>query len=157
SRVSANKKTRRLSNKRMSKLNRLSLNPEDRDQFVLNLLDQLVEIEQRLIPTGLHIFGRVSTAQQKIDLLRMIVSFDRPESGAMTLPDLISEALVSGDSANDEKPLEERSDALVTKALELFLEQGSDVAIQCLGKAGIQSEQLRPLFALLENVVTHLD
>jgi cobalamin biosynthesis Mg chelatase CobN len=35
-------------------------NESERDQRVLRLYEQLVEIEQRLIPTGLHVFGRAA-------------------------------------------------------------------------------------------------
>ena len=53
----------------------------ERDARVMRLYERVVEIEQRLIPTGLHVFGRPSELQEKTDLLRMIASFDRPEHG----------------------------------------------------------------------------
>src|SRR5437773_9571470 len=65
----------------------------ERDARVLRLYESLLEIEQRLIPTGLHVFGRASELEQKADLLRMVASFDRPERGARALPKLIAEAL----------------------------------------------------------------
>src|SRR6266542_1743370 len=75
----------------------LAMNPKqnatDRDARVLRLYEQLVEIEQRLIPTGLHVFGRPSELKEKADLLRMVASFDRPEHGARALPGLVAEAL----------------------------------------------------------------
>src|SRR2546422_9680559 len=67
--------------------------PSDRDARVLRLYEQLVEIEQRLIPTGLHVFGRASELQEKADLLRMVASFDRPEHGACALPRLVAAGL----------------------------------------------------------------
>ena len=60
---------------------------------MLQIYDQLIEIEQRLIPTGLHVLGRVSHANEKADMLRMVASFDRPEAGARALPDLVLEGL----------------------------------------------------------------
>src|SRR5207302_10881357 len=73
------------------------MNPKEttteRDARVIRLYEQLVEIEQRLIPTGLHVFGRGSELQEKADLLRMVASFDRPEHGERALPRLIAEAL----------------------------------------------------------------
>src|SRR6266498_5914263 len=78
----------------------LAMNPKqnatDRDARVLRLYEQLVEIEQRLIPTGLHVFGRASELKEKADLLRMVASFDRPEHGARALPKLVAEALGIG-------------------------------------------------------------
>src|SRR4051812_4171814 len=63
------------------------------DARVDQLYEQLLEIEQRLIPTGLHVFGRPSEFTQKADLLRMVASFDRPEQGVRALPRLVAEAL----------------------------------------------------------------
>jgi len=58
----------------------------ERDARIFALYEQLVEIEERLIPTGLHVFGRPSSATEKADLLKMVASFDRPEAGARALP-----------------------------------------------------------------------
>src|SRR5207247_9703884 len=73
------------------------MNPKEtateRDARVTRLYEQLLEIEQRLIPTGLHVFGRASELQEKADLLRMVASFDRPEHGARALPKLVAEGL----------------------------------------------------------------
>src|SRR2546428_154007 len=66
---------------------------KERDARVAQLYEQLIEIEQRLIPTGLHVFGRASELQEKADLLRMVGSFDRPEQGTRGLPSLIGDAL----------------------------------------------------------------
>src|SRR3984893_5985280 len=66
---------------------------DERDARVLQLYEQLLEIEQRLIPTGLHVFGRPSESAERADLLRMIASFDRTESGARCLTDLVAEGL----------------------------------------------------------------
>src|SRR5437879_9024622 len=73
------------------------MNPKEttteRDARVMRLYEQLVEIEQRLIPTGLHVFGRAAELEEKADLLRMVASFDRPEHGARALPKLVAEAM----------------------------------------------------------------
>src|SRR2546426_7514853 len=79
----------------------------DQDLRVLRLYEQLAEIEQRLIPTGLHVFGRASELQEKADLLRMVASFDRPEHGAHALPKLISAALGIDDALLQETPANE--------------------------------------------------
>src|SRR4051812_29449134 len=64
-----------------------------RDARVDQLYEQLLEIEQRLIPTGLHVFGRAGESKEKADLLRMVASFDRPEHGARALPHLVADGL----------------------------------------------------------------
>jgi len=68
-------------------------NSFERDARVMRLYDQLLEIEQRLIPTGLHVFGAAAELQEKADLLRMVASFDRPEHGTRAMPKLVAEAL----------------------------------------------------------------
>src|SRR5207302_2482753 len=65
---------------------------DDRDAHVIRLYEQLGEIEQRLIPTGLHVLGRPSELSEKADLLRMVASFDRPELGVRSLTSLVAEA-----------------------------------------------------------------
>src|SRR5436190_24335224 len=64
----------------------------EHDRAVAAITEQLAEIEQRLIPTGLHVFGRAAELKEKADLLRMVASFDRPEQDARSLPGLVAEA-----------------------------------------------------------------
>jgi magnesium chelatase subunit H len=103
----------------------------DRDAKVFALYEQLVEIEQRLIPTGLHVFGRPSSAGEKTDLLKMIASFDRPETGARAIPE-----------------------ELLDDAVRVFLTDGIDAAVSFLEQKGV--EATRPVFTLLESVTTKL-
>ena len=79
----------------MSNRSYQSLTETERDRRVLELYDQLIEVEQRLIPTGLHVFGRPSEVAERADMLRLIASFERPEL-VYALPDLVSENLTSG-------------------------------------------------------------
>ena len=106
---------------------------DERDAKVFALYEQLVEIEQRLIPTGLHVFGRPSSAGEKTDLLKMIASFDRPEAGARALPE-----------------------ELLDDAVREFLANGADAAVSFLEQKGLSAESTRPVFALLESVTTKL-
>jgi magnesium chelatase subunit H len=103
---------------------------DNRDAKVFALYEQLLEIEQRLIPTGLHVFGRPSQYGEKIDLLKMIASFDSPEAGVRALP---------------EEWLDE--------AVREFVASGTDAAVKLLEqKAGLNPETTRPVFSLLETV-----
>ncbi len=106
---------------------------EERDGKVFALYEQLVEIEQRLIPTGLHVFGRPSSAGEKTDLLKMIASFDRPEVGARAIPE-----------------------ELLDDAVREFLANGVDAAVSFLERKGLSPEATRPVFTLLETVTTKL-
>src|SRR5207302_7990354 len=103
----------------------------ERDRGVVRLYEQLVEIEQRLLPTGLHVFGRASELQEKADLLRMVASFDRPEHGAHALPKLIARG--SGIEGYDMLRREATSndvleliDAIVAEAVKRFCDEGPD-------------------------------
>src|ERR1044072_2257652 len=105
----------------------------ERDVRVTRLCEQLVEIEQRLIPTGLHVFGRPSEFQEQADLLRMVASFDRPEHGARALPKLVAEALgvdayeilLQEPSARETMELVE---TIVSEAVRQFCEHGPEAA-----------------------------
>ena len=138
------------------------LSAEDRDRRVLQLYEQLVEIEQRLIPTGLHIFGRVGESQQQADTLRMIASFNRPELGAQSLLDLIAQGVGGSDydsiKANDGNlQLREEIDRLLSAAIELFLAQGIEPASKFLQDEGkVKPEKSLPMFQLLNQVASEL-
>jgi len=101
----------------------------ERDARVFALYEQLLEIEQRLIPTGLHVFGRASSSGEQIDLFKMIASFDRPEFGVRALPP-----------------------ELVDAAVREFVGRGSNAATRLLEAHGLKPDLTSPVFALLENV-----
>ena len=134
-----------------------------RDRRVLALYEQVLEIEQRLIPTGLHVFGRVSGENERVDMLRMVASFDRPESNVRALPGLVAEGL--GLSTYDrllesnEQALQHREqvDAMVVAAIERFVHEGSQAAIAWLEKAAhVHPEDSQSVFALLGRISEQL-
>ena len=138
-------------------------NATERYARVMRLHEQLVEIEQRLIPTGLHVFGRASELQEKADLLRMVASFDRPEHGARALPTLVAEALgIDGYDAllHDASATETREliDGIVSEAVRQFCQDGADAAVRWLNsRAGVDSEGSLPTFLVLANIAEQLD
>jgi magnesium chelatase subunit H len=138
-------------------------NATERDARVMHLYEQLVEIEQRLIPTGLHVFGRASELEEKADLLRMVASFDRPEHGVRALPALVAEALgidcydalLQETSANETREL---IDSIVSEAVRQFCEGGADTAVRWLNsRANVVSEESLPTFLLLAKIAEQLD
>lgn len=147
--------------------NNNNLSSEERDQRVLQLYDQLREIEERLIPTGLHVFGRPSEISERADMLRMIASFDRPERGARNLPDLISEGLGLGGyseivkaSVGNESQSQsrERIDAVVSEVVKEFVESGADGAMTLLKeRANVSSTLAQPVFDLLTTISAQLE
>ncbi|MDQ2976042.1 MAG: cobaltochelatase subunit CobN [Acidobacteriota bacterium] len=138
-------------------------NSLERDARVMQLYEQLLEIEQRLIPTGLHIFGRALELQEKADLLRMVASFDRPEHGARSLPALVAETL--GVNSYDDllqetsiNEMKELIDGVVAEAVGRFCEAGADAAANWLNlRAGVEREKSLPTFSLLANITEQLD
>ena len=138
-------------------------NSIERDARVLRLYEQVAEIEQRLIPTGLHVFGRASELQEKADLLRMVASFDRPEHGTRALPKLVAEALGidSYDDLLHETPVSETRelvDGIVAEAVKQFCENGIEAALTWLASnAGVERQKAFPTFLLLARIAEQLD
>src|SRR5467141_4180688 len=124
----------------------------ERDARVMRLYQRLLEIEQRLIPTGLHVFGRASELQEKADLLRMVASFDRPEHGARALPKLVAEGLgIDGYDALLHETLANEAteliDPIVSEAVRRFCEGGAHAAVRWLNSnASVESEESLPTF-----------
>jgi magnesium chelatase subunit H len=138
----------------------------ERDRRVLELYEKVLEIEQRLIPTGLHVFGRASVNAEIADLLRMVASFDRPELEVRSLPDLVAEALelpsyaqLIRDSHDSEQRLRERErvETLVREAIALFVNNsgdgGREAATGFLREtAGVPAEQAAKVFGMLSRI-----
>ncbi len=134
------------------------LTAAERDARVLSLYEQVLEIEQRLIPTGLHVFGRAPVETACADLLRMVASFDRPEANTRALPALVAEGLTSAsapDSTDHEASLRlrERVDAIVREAIACFLREGRERACTWLaGEANVAVADSELIFRLLEKI-----
>jgi magnesium chelatase subunit H len=143
-----------------------SLTAKERDRRVLKLYEQVLEIEQRLIPTGLHVFGRVPELDARVDMLRMVASFERPEANARALPDLIAEGLrfgaytelIEASRQNAARLSErERVDEIVRQAILLFVKDGAEAACNMLEtSARVKREDARPVFSLLSRICEQL-
>ncbi|HEX8175338.1 MAG TPA: cobaltochelatase subunit CobN [Pyrinomonadaceae bacterium] len=139
---------------------------KDRDSRVLALFEQVLEIEERLIPTGLHVFGSVDAERSIVDMLRMVASFDRPEAGVRALTDLVAVGLSFSDystllkkSVSDESSLQEREqvERLVRRAVELFVKDGAEAATEfLLTSASVSPHDSRACFSLLEKICVEL-
>lgn len=139
------------------------LKPIERDARVMQLSEELLDIEQRLVPTGLHVFGRAAELREKADLLRMVASFDRPEQGARALTSLVAEALgIEGyDELLKESSTSETSElvnGIVAESVRQFCEGGAEIAAKWLNlKAGVSQEKSLPTFTLLTRIALQLD
>ena len=145
--------------------------PEERELRVLQLYEQLLEIEQRLIPTGLHVFGRPSQAGERRDMLKMIASFARPEAGTRGLPELVAEGLgivcaqipasfspASLHNAEAEIRNRDRIDAIVSDAIQRFDLSGIDAAASALEQnANVAATESQPVFTLLATISKQLE
>ncbi|MEB3318074.1 MAG: magnesium chelatase subunit H [Cyanobacteriota bacterium] len=69
------------------------LDLEARDAVVGAVYRQLMEIESRLLPCGLHTIGKPPTAAEAIATLVNIAAIERTEEGIRSLPSLLAEAL----------------------------------------------------------------
>jgi magnesium chelatase subunit H len=148
-----------------------NLTHEARDNRVLELYERVLEIEQRLIPTGLHVFGRPSERREIADLLRMVASFDRPELGVRALTDLVAEglglppyaSLLNQSAASQQRMAErERVEQIVGEAISAFLETSEDQAIERGGavlhdRASVRLPESEKAFSLLAGLRKELD
>ena len=69
------------------------LSIEERDLFVGNIYKQLMEIESRLLPCGLHTIGEAPTAEEAVATLVNIASLEREQEGLRSLPGLLAESI----------------------------------------------------------------
>lgn len=63
---------------------------DEMDAFVLDLQNRLLEIEERLIPTGLHVLDEIPAAGELADSLLTVVAFEHPELDLPALYDLLA-------------------------------------------------------------------
>jgi magnesium chelatase subunit H len=141
----------------------MSQDQYENDAQVMRLYEQLVEVEQRLIPTGLHVFGRASELAEKADLLKMVASFDRPEQGTRALQNLIAEGLGIRDyeALLHETPVSETRelvDSITSESVQTFCRDGVDAAVGWLtNRAEVSADEALPVFRLLEKIAQQLD
>jgi len=69
------------------------LSLDERDLFVGNVYKQLMEIESRLLPCGLHTIGEAPTAEEAVATLVNIASLEREQEGIRSLPGLLAESI----------------------------------------------------------------
>ena len=71
----------------------VELDQEQRDAVVGAVYRQLMEIESRLLPCGLHTIGKPPTAEEAIATLVNIAALERDDEGLRSLPGLLAESL----------------------------------------------------------------
>ena len=150
----------------------------DRDRRVIELYERVLEIEQRLIPTGLHVFGRVSNSNEIESLLKMVASFERsdiviePASGqtapVKALTDLIAAglglpeyaALLKESESSEERLRDrERVESILSEAVAIFvLDRSSQRAVDYLtATAFVPAHESEKVFEVLARIRFELE
>ena len=70
-----------------------TLDLEGRDSVVGAVYSQLMEIESRLLPCGLHTIGKPPTAEEAIATVVSISALERKDDGLRSLPGLLAESI----------------------------------------------------------------
>src|SRR5690349_12154605 len=118
---------------------RKDIQADERDRRVLELWERLVEVEQRLIPTGLHVFGRAADREECADLLRAAPPSAPPGRGARARTALASKARDWGRNASLLKDKTEeggrrrsRVEDIGREGVAVFMREGADEACRFL-------------------------
>jgi len=134
----------------------------ERDRCVLALYERLLEVEQRLIPTGLHVLGQAPKEHDQIDMLLMLASFDRPESGVKALPDLVTAGLGPGTYERLlKKPAFDEGRVIVQKisrhAIETLLSKGVNASTELLQlESNVDASEVFPVLSLVQETAAKL-
>ena len=135
------------------------------------MYERVLEIEQRLIPTGLHVFGRKIEGRRLADMIAAVASFERPELQLRPLPDLIAEGLglsryatLIEESDRSEQRLEERErvEEITRLAItELLSAEGPnrvEAASNLLAqRAGVPASESSKLLGFLSDLLDRLE
>jgi magnesium chelatase subunit H len=70
-----------------------NVDQERRDDIVGKVYSEIMQIESRLLPCGLHTVGVPPTAEEAIATLVNIAQLDRPEDGIESLPRVIADSI----------------------------------------------------------------
>jgi magnesium chelatase subunit H len=113
--------------------------PPAEEEYVAALAHELLLVEQRMIPVGLHVLGQTPSAAELADVLALAASFTRPPAGHghepyAALPQLVASGLgwdyeaLRASLAHDRTAQErwEQIDALVRQATRLLVETSAE-------------------------------
>jgi magnesium chelatase subunit H len=108
---------------------------QDVQGYILNLYNDLLEIEERLIPTGLHILDVAPVGAELVDLLNAVANFARGKPGGseeiLSLTESVARGLgynlenIRQEATNDENALAcwEKVNRIQREAVTLFVEE----------------------------------
>ncbi|PSB12808.1 magnesium chelatase subunit H [Pleurocapsa sp. CCALA 161] len=110
---------------------------DERDTIIGLVYKQLMEIESRLLPCGLHIIGKPPSAEEAIATLVSISNLDREEEGIISFPRIIANSI-----GRDIDEIYTNNDRGVLADVQLFqdITQATRAAVGALVKAQIDAE-----------------
>ncbi|RRR67292.1 MAG: magnesium chelatase subunit H [Candidatus Viridilinea halotolerans] len=135
---------------------------EERDDAVgltlARLSHRLLEVEQRLIPVGLHVLGQPPAGEELVDILSLVATFNRPPGGGANLPELIAAgmgfdyaALCNRLSQDSVAQAQYRQVDAACRAAVARLVAGEPLAVP-----GVAPDALAPIAALLNDLLARL-
>jgi magnesium chelatase subunit H len=110
---------------------------EERDTIIGLVYKQLMEIESRLLPCGLHVIGKPPTAEEAIATLVNISNLDREEEGIISLPRIIANSI-----GRDIEEIYANNDRGVLADVQLFqdITQATRATVSALVKAQVDAD-----------------
>lgn len=63
------------------------------ERYVAALAHELIQVEQRMIPMGLHVLGKPPSSTELADILALMAAFNQPDSKLKPLPQMIAASL----------------------------------------------------------------
>jgi magnesium chelatase subunit H len=117
--------------------NAKDMTQDERDRIVGMVYKQLMEIESRLLPCGLHVIGKPPTAEEAIATLVNIASLDREEEEILSLPRIIANSIY-----RDINEIYQNNDKGVLKDVQLLqdITQATRAAVSSLVKVQVDAE-----------------
>jgi magnesium chelatase subunit H len=110
---------------------------EERDTIIGLVYKQLMEIESRLLPCGLHVIGKPPTAEEAIATLVNISNLDREEEEIISLPRIIANSI-----GRDIDEVYANNDRGILEDVQLVqdITQATRAAVSALVKAQVDTE-----------------
>lgn len=110
---------------------------DERDTIIGLVYKQLMEIESRLLPCGLHIIGKPPSAEEAIATLVSISNLDREEEGIISFPRIIANSI-----GRDIDEIYTNNDRGVLADVQLFqdITQATRAAVGALVSAQIDAD-----------------
>lgn len=60
------------------------------ETYIAALAHELLQVEQRMIPMGLHVLGRPATTAELADILALVANFTQPDTSLAPLPQMVA-------------------------------------------------------------------